>query len=239
MRGQWLGRHSHPRTKPKQKVGHPATTAPRVATIGWAQHPNHLKAARVFRRSNPEPESSTTTDKVGGKGRPTPTRKEAEAAARARAKVPRTRKEQMAAQRSARGDTSRKMREAMKTGDERYLPSRDRGPVRRFIRDFVDSRFSFIELMVPLLIVSMVLSYTGRSGLIQLGNTVLFTTILVIIVDIIMLRFRLRRELAARFPGESTKGALMYAAMRSLQMKFLRLPKAQVKIGEKLPETYR
>jgi hypothetical protein len=31
----------------------------------------------------------------------------------------------------------------------------------------------------------------------------------------------------------------MYAAMRSLQMKFLRLPKAQVKIGENLPETYR
>jgi hypothetical protein len=193
----------------------------------------------VFRRSNPEPQSPTATDKVGGKGRPTPTRKEAEAAARARAKVPRTRKEQMAAQRAARGDTSRKMREAMKTGDERYLPSRDRGPVRRFIRDFVDSRFSFIELMVPLLIVSMVLSYTGRPGMIQLGNTVLFTTILVIIVDIFMLRLRLRRELARRFPDESTKGATMYAAMRSLQMKFLRLPKPQVKIGDKLPDTYR
>jgi hypothetical protein len=198
-----------------------------------------VKAARVFRRTSSEPDSSPTTDKVGGKGRPTPTRKEAEAAARARAKVPRTRKEQMAAQRAARGDTSRKMREAMKTGDERYLPSRDRGPVRRFIRDFVDSRFSFIELMVPLLIVSMVLSYTGRPGMIQLGNTVLFTTILVIIVDIFMLRFRLRRELARRFPDESTKGATMYAAMRSLQMKFLRLPKAQVKIGDKLPDTYR
>jgi hypothetical protein len=145
----------------------------------------------------------------------------------------------MAAQRSARGETSRKMREAMTTGDERYLPSRDRGPVRRFSRDFVDSRFSFIELMVPLLIVSMVLSYTGRPGMIQLGNTVLFTTILVIIVDIFMLRIRLRRELARRFPDESTKGATMYAAMRSLQMKFLRLPKPQVKIGDKLPDTYR
>jgi hypothetical protein len=176
---------------------------------------------------------------VGGKGRPTPSRKEAEAAARARAKVPRTRKEQVAAQRAARGDTSRKMREAMKTGDERYLPSRDRGPVRRFIRDFVDARFSFIELMVPLLIVSMVLGYSGNDGMIQLGNTVLFTTILVIIVDIVMLRFRLRRELARRFPDESTKGSTLYAAMRSLQMKFLRLPKAQVRIGEKLPENYR
>jgi hypothetical protein len=198
-----------------------------------------VKAARVFRRTNPEPETPLTTDKVGGKGRPTPSRKEAEAAARARAKVPRTRKEQAAAQRSARGDTSRKMREAMKTGDDRYLPSRDRGPVRRFIRDFVDSRFSFIELMVPLLIVSMILGYSGSSGMVQLGNTVLFTTLLVIIVDIVMLRVRLRRELARRFPGESTKGTTLYAAMRSLQMKFLRLPKAQVKIGEKLPETYR
>jgi hypothetical protein len=198
-----------------------------------------VKAARVFRRTNSEPETPTTDEKVGGKGRPTPTRKEAEAAARARAKVPRTRKEQAAAQRAARGDTSRKMREAMKTGDEKYLPARDRGPVRRFIRDFVDSRFSFIELMVPLLIVSMVLGYSGNRSMVQLGNTVLFTTLLVIVFDIVMLRFRLRRELARRFPDEPTKGTTLYAAMRSLQMKFLRLPKAQVKIGEKLPETYR
>ena len=192
----------------------------------------------MFRRTSSEPENPATTDKVGGKGRPTPSRKEAEAAARARAKVPRTRKEQMAAQRSARGDTSQKMRQAMKTGDERYLPGRDRGPVRRFIRDYVDHRFSFTELMVPLLLASMVLSYTGQ---VQLGNTILFTTIMVILVDIVMLRFRLRRELATRFPDQptATKGATLYAVMRSLQMKFLRLPKAQVKIGDKLPETYR
>lgn len=193
----------------------------------------------MFRRSSSEPEIPETTDKVGGKGRPTPTRKEAEAAARARAKVPRTRKEQMAAQRSARGDTAAKMRQAMKTGDDRYLPARDRGPVRRFIRDYIDSRFSFIELMVPLLIVSMVLGYSGNRTAMNLGNTVLFTTILVIVFEIVMLRMRLRRELARRFPGESTKGVTLYAAMRSLQMKFMRLPKAQVKIGEKLPETYR
>jgi hypothetical protein len=191
----------------------------------------------VFRRTSSEPQPETVTDKVGGKGRPTPSRKEAEAAARARAKVPRTKKEQAAAQRSARGDTSRKMREAMKTGDERYLPARDRGPVRRFIRDFVDARFSFIELMVPLLIVSMILGYNGST--VQLGNTLLFTTLLVIVFDIVMLRFRLRRELTRRFPDESIKGATLYAAMRSLQMKFLRLPKPQVKIGEKLPENYR
>ncbi|MCF6377228.1 DUF3043 domain-containing protein [Nocardioides KLBMP 9356] len=192
----------------------------------------------MFRRSSSEP-VPTAPEKVGGKGRPTPTRKEAEAAARARAKVPRTRREQMAAQRSARGETSQRMREAMKTGDDKYLPARDRGPVRRFVRDYVDSRFSFIELMVPLLVLSMILGYSGNRTMIQLGNTVLFTTIMVIIVDIVMLRFRIRREMARRFPDEPTKGLTMYAALRSLQMKFLRLPKPQVKIGQKLPETYR
>ncbi len=193
----------------------------------------------MFRRSQQEPDLPPTPDKVGGKGRPTPSRKEAEAAARARAKVPRTRREQMAAQRAARGETSQKMRQAMKTGDDKFLPARDRGPVRRFVRDYVDSRFSFIELMVPLLVLSMILGYSGNSTMIQLGNTVLFTTIMVIIVDIVMLRFRIRREMARRFPDEPTKGLTLYAALRSLQMKFLRLPKPQVKIGEKLPETYR
>ncbi|HEV2797456.1 MAG TPA: DUF3043 domain-containing protein [Nocardioides sp.] len=193
----------------------------------------------MFRRSSSEPATPTVPEKVGGKGRPTPSRKEAEAAARARAKVPRTRREQMAAQRAARGETSHKMREAMKTGDDRFLPARDRGPVRRFVRDYVDSRFSFIELMVPLLVLSMILGYSGSTTMIQLGNTVLFTTIIVIIFDIVMLRFRIRREMARRFPDEPTKGLTFYAALRSLQMKFLRLPKPQVKIGEKLPETYR
>ncbi len=64
----------------------------------------------------------------------------------------------------------------MKTGDERYLPPRDKGPVRRFIRDFVDSRFSFIELMVPLLVVTMVLGYSGNSYLAGVGNTILLGT---------------------------------------------------------------
>jgi hypothetical protein len=197
----------------------------------------------LFRRTKSETTAPVETDatdtKVGGKGRPTPSRKEAEAAAKARAKVPRTRKEQMAAQRAARGESSTNIRQAMRTGDERYLPARDKGPVRRFIRDFVDSRFSFIELMVPLLIVTMILGYSGNDYLAGVGNTVLLGTLLLVVVDMVMLRFRLRRELTRRFPTEPVKGTTYYAVMRAMQMKFMRLPKAQVKIGQKLPEHYR
>jgi hypothetical protein len=196
----------------------------------------------LFRRSKSEStpiETGATQMRVGSKGRPTPSRKEAEAAARARAKTPRTRKEQVAAQRAVRGESSAKVRQAMKTGDERYLPARDKGPVRRFIRDFVDSRFSFVELMVPLLIVTMILGYSGNAYLAGVGNTILLGTLLLVVVDIVVMRFRLRRELTRRFPAEPLKGTTYYAVMRALQMKFMRMPKAQVKIGQKLPEHYR
>jgi hypothetical protein len=193
----------------------------------------------VFRRTKSEAPATEAPVKEGGKGRPTPTRREAEAAARARAKVPRSRKEIAQAQRETRTESSRNVRAAMKAGDERYYLPRDQGPVRRFVRDFVDSRFSFIELMVPLLVVTMVLGYSGNARLAGIGNTILMGTILLVVLDMLLLRFRLKKQLAARFPDESPKGTTYYAITRALQMKFMRLPKAKVKIGQELPEHYR
>ena len=214
--GGWdTGLSFHPRTKPKAEVGHAAT--PRPAGRGDRLVPlsdpsihssrSHVKAARVVpsyqvRAGDPH----RRAPKAGGKGRPTPTRKEAEAAARARAKVPRTRKEQAAAQRAARGDTSRKMRQAMKTGDERYLPARDQrsgAPLHPRLRRLAllvhraDGPAADRDDGARLL---------RQPDMVQLGNTILFTTLLVIVVDIVMLRFRLRRELARRFPDEPTQG---------------------------------
>jgi hypothetical protein len=194
----------------------------------------------LFRRNKSEtPATESTATMVGGKGRPTPTRREAEAAAKARAKVPRTRKEQAAAQRTSRSESSRSVRQAMKAGDERFYPARDRGPLRRFVRDFVDARFSLIELVIPLLLVTMILGYSGNAQLASIGNTVLLCTVLLVIMDMLLLRFRLRRELARRFPDSSSKGLTYYAITRALQMKFMRLPKSKVKIGQQLPDDYR
>ncbi len=177
--------------------------------------------------------------KASGKGRPTPSRKEAEAAAKARAKPPRTRREMAAAQKASRTDSSSRVRQGMRNGEEKYLLPRDKGPLRRFIRDFVDSRFSFVELIIPLLVVTMVLGYSGNDTLRSIGNSVLFGSVLLVALDMFMLRFRLRRQLATRFPNESTKGTTYYAVTRAMQMKFMRLPKPKVKIGQELPEHYR
>jgi hypothetical protein len=196
----------------------------------------------LFRRTRSEPspvEQSDASPSTQKKGRPTPSRREAEAANKARAKVPRTRKEQAAARRVARTEGSSKMREAMRTGEDRFLPARDQGPVRRFIRDYVDSGFWMLELMLPVMVVLLVFGYVGSAGMATFANAALPALLLIVVFDGIRLRWKLGRELTSRFPEQSQKGATTYALMRALQVRFLRQPKTQVKIGTRLPEHYR
>lgn len=198
----------------------------------------------MFRRSKSLEEPAPTEvlpggPKAGGKGRPTPTRREAEAAARARARKPRSRREQLAAQRSVRGESSQRIRQGIKEGDPKYLPARDQGPVRHFIRDYVDVRFSIMEVMVPLLLITLVLGWSGNPTLMSMSSVMTLAAMVMIAMDMVILRFRVHRELARRFPEESTRGTTWYALMRALQMRFMRLPKPQVRIGQELPDSYR
>ncbi len=193
----------------------------------------------MFRRTkSEETPAPAATAKPGGKGRPTPSRKEAEAAAKARAKGAVDKKAAKALLRERRLAENNRMRQAMKTGDEQHLPARDQGPVRRFVRDRVDARLSMAEFLLPLLLAIMVLSYSGNPTLMRYGNSLWLLTILLVTFDTIWLTFRLKRELRERFPDESHKGAVFYAVLRAMQLRFLRLPKPRVKMGQKLPERY-
>src|SRR5919112_514458 len=53
-----------------------------------------------------------------------------------------------AAARQAVQDQRLKMRQALDTGDEKFLPLRDKGPQKRFARDYVDARFSIGEYLM-------------------------------------------------------------------------------------------
>jgi hypothetical protein len=200
----------------------------------------------LFRRTKSEssqgqPDDADDVFAVQKKGRPTPRRREAEAANKAKAKVPRTRKEQAAARRRARTDAGARMREAMHSGDDRYLPARDQGPARRFIRDYVDSSLMVLELLLPLMFVLLVVGWFGGRGAAAFSNLALLGMILVILVETVRLRFALRRELTRRFPDDPSarSGATMYAVMRALQVRWWRKPDRQVRVGQRLPERYR
>jgi hypothetical protein len=172
----------------------------------------------------------TDAERAAGKGRPTPTRREAEEARKQRLTPPRTRKEAAAAQRRKRAETMALRREAMRSGDERYLPLRDQGPVRRFARDYVDARWNAAEFLLPVLIVILVLSLIPQTAL--LATTIWLIAIVAPILDSVILSGRLRAALAKAFPGESTRGAVMYAVLRSTQLRRWRMPSAQVARGE-------
>jgi hypothetical protein len=181
----------------------------------------------------PLTDSKQTRDPQAKKGRPTPKRSEAQSQRRSVANTATTRKEASKRQRDERRAQLEKQRQALATGDERYLPVRDKGPVRRFARDFIDSRFNVAEFFLPMAVVILVLSMVRVGSLQSIALLLWLVVIVLIVLDSIATGFRLKKQLAERFPDQNRRGAVAYALMRSLQMRRLRLPKPQVKRGER------
>ncbi|MFJ9584716.1 DUF3043 domain-containing protein [Streptomyces acidicola] len=181
----------------------------------------------------PVTDSPQTRDPQAPKGRPTPKRSEAQTQRRSVANTPTTRKEASKRARDERRAALEKQRQALAGGDERYLPVRDKGPVRKFARDFVDSRFSIAEFFLPLAVIILVLSMVRVASLQNIALLLWLCVIVLIVVDSIWIGFRLKKQLAERFPDQNRRGAVAYALMRTLQMRRLRLPKPQVKRGER------
>ncbi|MFF7329141.1 DUF3043 domain-containing protein [Streptomyces sp. NPDC090306] len=178
-------------------------------------------------------DSKQTRDPQAPKGRPTPKRSAAQSQRRSVASTPTNRKDASRQQREQRRAAMERQREALANGDERYLPARDKGPVRRFARDFVDSRFSIAEFFLPMAVIILVMTVVQVPALQNIGLWLWLVVIVMIVVDFVLTSFRLRKRIAERFPNENRRGVVAYALMRSLQMRRLRLPKPQVKRGER------
>ncbi|WP_210586961.1 DUF3043 domain-containing protein [Streptomyces sp. GESEQ-35] len=178
-------------------------------------------------------DSTQTRDPQAPKGRPTPKRSEAQSQRRSVANTSTTRKDASKRQREERRAAMDKQRQALAGGDERYLPARDKGPIRKFARNFIDSRFNVAEFFLPMAVVILVLSMVRVGSLQNIALLLWLVVIVLIVLDSIMTSVRLKKQLNERFPDENKRGAVAYALMRSLQMRRLRLPKPQVKRGER------
>jgi hypothetical protein len=165
-----------------------------------------------------------TVAREGGKGRATPKRREAERGRRRTITAPRDRKTAYRqARERQRHDRTRQMA-ALKAGDETHLPARDRGPVRKYARDMVDTRRSVAEFFLPLALVILGLTWFGTPQMKLFGGSLWLALVLLIILDSLVLGFRLRRGLARSLPDVSHRGATIYALMRSMQIRRFRLP---------------
>jgi hypothetical protein len=191
----------------------------------------------VFRRKPSEAAPTDVPESLNqGKGRPTPTRKEAEAARKA-ALTGTT--DPKAAKRASR-DAERKARmdaqAALRAGDEKRLPTRDRGPVKSFVRDVVDGRISLGEIFIPVAVLVLVLGFV-RVDIVQVILLWVWLFMLIgVVIDSLFIAYRLRSDLPHRFPDEDRKGAILYGVIRSLQIRKLRLPPPKVRWnGKPLP----
>jgi hypothetical protein len=191
----------------------------------------------VFRRTKSEPAAEPDrAPKPGGKGRPTPSRKEAEAARKAAFRKPKNRREAATIRREKVRAERAKMHDAMRTGDDRYLPTADKGPVRRYARDFVDARWSVMEFALPILLLVSFVGIALSSRIPQVAaivNLFFLFMIVAIALDWFWLTRRLKKALAAKFPDESPKGVGFYAVRRTMQLRRWRLPKPMVDRGAK------
>lgn len=182
----------------------------------------------------PAPVEPEPTAPHGKKGRPTPTRKEAEAANR-RPLVPGARAGNAKEQR-------RKQREleyqALQGGDQRYLPAKDKGPVRAYIREWIDRRRTVSEFFLLIALAGMVFMFIStRVPMFAIYSVfVLYGTFVAVIIENIVLTRKLKKDLIAKFGEDAiVRGTLMYMVSRATQLRRLRLPKPIIGPGGRPP----
>jgi hypothetical protein len=165
-----------------------------------------------------------------GKGRPTPSRREREAANR-RPLVGSSPVDKKAAR--ARLNSEReKARVGMANGEERYLPAKDRGEQRRFVRDYIDARWNVGEVMMPVLVLFLIVGFAApQTSVASYSLLLIWAFVLLFFIDCFVLWTILRKKVTAKY-GEFQSRTFFYILTRAWQLRFLRLPKPQVKRGQ-------
>jgi hypothetical protein len=177
-------------------------------------------------------ESKKTT--AAKKGKPTPKRKVAEAKVKSSILSPAATKGDKKRLKELSRTRRVEARAAFMRGDENALPSRDKGPARRFVRNYVDSRRSIAEYFLVLIIFVLFLTTIQIRVVQKLSITLMYAAMLYAAVDGFLLSRRIKKIIATKYPTETVKGIGMYAWLRSTQMRRLRAPAPQVKIGDKV-----
>ena len=141
-------------------------------------------------------------------------------------------------EREERRKASREMQQRIDAGDDRYLMERDRGEVRRYVRDWVDSRRLFNNYAMPFAMVLLAVMFIGTflPRLAAALSIVTFIFVVTIFLEAFIVGKRVNSDVRTKFPGTTDPGfALgMYAWTRASQMRSWRSPKPQVALGQKV-----
>jgi Protein of unknown function (DUF3043) len=168
------------------------------------------------------------------KGVPTPKRSEAQANRRQPYQAPADRK--AAAQQSRERDRASRARrsDALQRGEQWALPAKDRGPVRALARDVVDARRGIGEYYMVMVVVLIALLIVPGNTTKLVADVIVLFLLLLIVIEGWFVGTKVKRLAAQRFPGESTKGVMLYTTMRGISLRRMRIPKPRVDRGDKV-----
>lgn len=170
-----------------------------------------------------EPQSQRIVVRRGEKKGATPTRKEAEAARMERLNPTRSPKEQRKADRQA------KYRAQQESWDRV-----EKGPERQLLRDFIDTRWTIAEFLMPAMILIMALMLVTMNN-VQLSFYValgLWGVFLLAIMNIWVMWRSFKQLLAERVPNANKRGLLMYMVNRSMMIRRFRRPGPRIRRGD-------
>jgi Protein of unknown function (DUF3043) len=194
-----------------------------------------LPGRRSSAEPTPDPSQDLTDElvKAGGKGRPTPKRSVAQGRRPGPPPPPpTTRKEAYRRMRENQAARRVEGRQAAARGDDSYLPARDRGPVRKLVRDVVDSRRNVGSFFLAIAGVALIGTVVPSLAVRSYASFLLFGFFLLLIVDSVLLSRRIRKKVAERFPEEkNTRGVIWYGISRSTMIRRWRFPKPDVALG--------
>ncbi|GIF95370.1 DUF3043 domain-containing protein [Catellatospora citrea] len=171
------------------------------------------------------------------KGKATPKRTEAQR--RKAEPPPANRREALKrAREKSRADRAESMA-GMKAGDERYLLPRDKGPERRLVRDYVDSRRTVGTWFFGGAFLIFFLIQVRDPRIAVAANIVWLLLALAVIVDSFFICRKIKKLIKANYPKTTQRmGSLyLYAVMRGITFRRMRMPNPQVKIGDPVVPT--
>jgi hypothetical protein len=113
-------------------------------------------------------------------------------------------------------------------GEESAMPARDKGPVRRFVRNYIDERRSFAEYFLVIIVVILFLTLIPIPAIQLLAVAIMYSSMIFIGVNGFLMSRKIKKLVTEKFPGEPTKGLGLYGWMRSTQLRRLRAPAPQV-----------
>jgi hypothetical protein len=212
----------------------PDDTADSAASDDEAGQSTAAQAGTTAPKGKPTPKRSQ-----GRRGPVAPAPMTAAEARRRRKEVggPKLTREERKADKVARRADMSDRREKMMAGEDAYLLPRDKGPVRRFVRDVVDSRRNVLGLFMPAALGLIFVMLAVPSLTVQrLLSPAMLVLVVIMVIDGFILGRKANRRVDEKYPDNTESGWKLgfYAASRASQLRRMRAPRPQVNRGDKV-----